>query len=425
MTAGPIDVGERIPALDVLRGFALLGIVMVNVFSFGLPAQEAFSRPPVADPVEDTGFVLMRSLFQFKWMPIFSMLFGAGLAVQVARAAARGEGFVGRYLRRTGVLLVVGLAHAWLLWYGDILVWYAVLGVGLLAVRRTSPRTLLTAGAVLLVAGGLLAGGLGVAEAAFGGGAGDRPTERLVVDDVSANEPRGWDAITAAQFDPSRPEWIRGERIAYAEGPWRDAAAFRIVTWLYGLFMLILGWGFVAFGCFLLGAGLLRTGFFDPQRRRLQGRIAAIGIGIGLPAEILGAVLVVGGGLPAAVAGFTHGLTGPLTALGFLAGITWLVSTGRTAAWDAPVRAAGRAALSVYLGQTILGLMVFQWWGLGLFAAVPRPVMLLIAAAIWLVLTAAATLWLARFRFGPAEWVWRTATYGRWQPLRRRDAAAG
>ena len=420
MTAGPIETGDRIAALDVLRGVAMLGIVMVNVFSFGLPLQEAFSRPPVSDPVEDAGFLVMRSLLQFKWMPVFSMLFGAGLAVQVARAAARGEGFVGRYLRRTGVLLLVGLIHAWLLWYGDILVWYAVLGVGLLAVRRTPPRTLLVAGAVLLVIGGLIGGGLGMAAVATSGGA-----ETVVVDASPASGPRGWDAITAAQFDPSRLEWIQAERVAYAEGPWRDAAAFRVVSWLYGLVLLVLGWGFIAFGCFLLGAGLLRSGFFAPERRRLQGRVAAICLGIGLPAEILGGVLVLGGGLPAMVAELFHGLTGPLAAVGFLAGITWLVSSGRTAAWDAPVRAAGRAALSVYLGQTILGLMVFQWWGLGLFAAVPRLVMLLIALAIWLVLSAAATLWLARFRFGPVEWVWRTATYGRWQPLRRRDAAAG
>ena len=278
---------------------------------------------------------------------------------------------------------------------------------------------------MLVVLGGLLGGALGMAAVAMDGADGDRPVASVVIEPAPGDGPRGWDAIQTANFDPSRPEWISAERRAAAEGPWADAAAFRIVSWLYGLVLLVLGWGFIVFGCFLLGAGLLRAGFFAPERQRLQGRVAAIGLGVGLPLEVLGGVLVLGGGRPAMVAELVHGLTGPITAVGFLAGITWLVSTGRTAAWDAPVRAAGRAALSVYLGQTVLGLMVFQWWGLGLFGSVPRPVMLLVAAAIWLVLAIAATLWLARFRFGPAEWLWRSATYGRWQPLRRGDAAAG
>lgn len=438
----PIAVSDRIVALDVLRGTALLGIVMVNIFTFALPLNDSFSPPAAGAPGSETvGYVIMRTFFQLKWMPIFSMLFGAGLAVQVARAAARNDAFVPRYLRRMSVLLVIGLLHAWLLWFGDILVWYAVIGLGLLLVRTVQPRRLITAGATVVVVGGLLSGTCTavptllqnvapppVTETVAGADA-DAETESTaglngdaaLAEDATA--PRGFDAIVEADFDPAQPVWRDAELVAFREGPWIDAAAFRVVSWGFGLLFIPFGFGFIVFGCFLLGAGLLRSGFFDPSRVRDQGRLAAFALGIGLPLEAVCTAVVLWGGTGAfVIAEFVHGVTGPTMAVGLLAGITWLVSRGWTRGWDLPVRAAGRAALSVYLGETIIGTAIFHWWGLGLFGDVPRLQLLGIGALIWFALAVLAMAWLQVFRFGPAEWLWRSLTYGRPQPILRSPA---
>ncbi len=443
--AGPVPVSDRIVALDVLRGLALLGIVMVNVFTFALPFMEGLAPPKDPAPAsEEAGFAIMRAFFQLKWMPIFSMLFGAGLAVQMARAAARGDGFVPRYLRRIGVLLLIGLAHALLLWFGDILVWYAVLGAFLLLVRHLAAPKLIQAGAVLVVVGGVLAGGCfsaGVlAEATVErpaasvapdaeavaptgpAGAGDEAPDASD-DGGPADPPRGFEAIVAANVDPNDPRWVEAEIAAYGEGPWADAFAFRLVSWAFALLLLPFGWAFVVFGCFMIGAGLLRSGFFDPSRSREQARVARLALLVGVPLELASAAGSIADPVGVRIAAeLVHGVSGPVMAVGLLAGITWLVSTGRTAAWDGPVRAAGRAALSVYLGQTVLGTALFHWWGLGLFADVPRLQLLVIALVIWAVLAGLATAWLGVFRFGPAEWLWRSLTYGRLQPFLRSRA---
>jgi uncharacterized protein len=152
---GPIRERDRIIALDALRGFAVLGILFVNMPFFSMPVALAAGAKGLVDApaMEEMSWAIVEILVKYKFLSLFSLLFGAGLVVQMTRAEAKGRRFVPLHLRRLGVLAAFGLAHALLLWYGDILFRYAVLGLLPLLMRKARPRTLVTV-AVVLVAGG-------------------------------------------------------------------------------------------------------------------------------------------------------------------------------------------------------------------------------------------------------------------------------
>ena len=152
-SAGPVPENQRLGTLDLLRGFALFGIFMVNMQFFAMFFGE-FIRPAVygGGPVIDVvawGFV--KAFFEYKFISLFSLLFGAGMVVQMSRAKAKGRPFIPTYLRRMAVLAVIGLIHGYLLWYGDILFVYSLVGTALLLARKWRPRTLLiTAGSIIV-----------------------------------------------------------------------------------------------------------------------------------------------------------------------------------------------------------------------------------------------------------------------------------
>lgn len=456
----PAQGAERIEALDLLRGVALFGILMVNMATFAMPMTAAMTPMPTGEPAHEiAAWAVVRTFFQFKFVSTFSLLFGAGLAIQVARGAARG-GFVARYVRRLTILLVFGFIHAHMLWYGDILFWYAVLGAFLLLFRDAKGPVLVKIGAVLVAASAVFFGliaAVGVvdqhrtqdrieaaaaameaaseADASAGaetnagtgveaGADSEGPAD--TEDPVDADDPaddvgplRGWRAI-AETGNPTDPRWIEAETVAYRDGPWIDAVLFRSLTWAFTLIIMVMGFGGVILGFFILGAGLVRVGFFDPARAPMQATVARWGIGIALPVEIMSTLGVLSGDMMIhAVAEFAHTVAGPGLAVGMVAGITWLSSTGRSRGWDRPIRTAGRAALSVYIGETVLATAIFYHWGLGQFGEIGRLEQLGLVVLIYGVLLAAANVWLRFFRFGPLEWIWRSGTYGRLQPLRR------
>ncbi len=152
-SAGPVPENQRLGTLDLLRGFALLGIFMVNMQFFTMFFGE-FIHPAVygGGPVIDVvawGFV--KAFFEYKFISLFSLRCGAGMVVQMSRAKAQGRPFIPTYLRRMAVLAVIGLVHGFLLWYGDILFIYSLIGTALLLARKWRPRTLLiTAGSIIV-----------------------------------------------------------------------------------------------------------------------------------------------------------------------------------------------------------------------------------------------------------------------------------
>lgn len=393
-TCGPVTEGERLSLLDALRGFALAGVLLANLNSLTL---YEFLSPEQRAALPTAGFdhwARMALVFfvSKKFLTLFSLLFGVGFAVQLMRAEARGGELVPTYARRLVVLLVIGLAHGTLLYWGDILRFYAVLGFVLLLFRRASSRALLWTGVALACVGWPLL--RAVADPFVGPLLQRLPSRRTA------------SAETFAIFSDSR----------YVEVVWRnpvqdltDVAQF----WYLPLFVL---------GTFLLGfwAGRQRV-FHDPHRHRaLLRRIFAGSLLVGVAGNAVGFL-----DLPAHVPvlgtsiALAASTSGPV-ALGVAYATAFALLFLRPA-WRrrlevlAPV---GRMALTNYLGQAVVCVPVFYGFGLGVGPQLGIPGRLATFALLFGAQIVFSHWWLTRFRFGPAEWVWRSLTYLRLQPMR-------
>jgi uncharacterized protein len=407
----PVFEPERIVTLDVLRGIALLGVCVANVWlwfsgiAFRFPGyREELHRFSLDSAV----FFAIAVFVSGKAISTFSFLFGHGFAIQMLRAESRGRSVVPAYVRRLTVLLILGIAHMTLLWYGDILAAYAALGFVLLLFRKRKDRTLLVWAAILLVAVPLLLGGIPWAFAAAGS---PLPTPNLA-------EIAKQNAATLAAFQNGPyPEIVR-ENLHQAG----KFYAGRKMPWL--LFVL---------GLFLIGlyAGRRRV-FEDVASHRLAFRkIARWGLSIGLPASMVTAVLqsttepdVVLARPELMLVLMTISMAGTIPlAAGYVATATLALEHPEWQRRFGIFAPAGRMALTNYLTQTVVMLLIFYPYGAGLVGRTGPAFGLVIALAVYAVQMVISRVWLTYFRFGPLEWVWRSLTYGALQPMRIRAHA--
>ncbi len=398
-TTGPVAADERLLTLDVLRGIALLGVVVANAWYWfsGLFVRMSELGPRLKTLTPDgVTYQLVNLLVNGKAIAVFSFLFGMGLAIQAARAERRGTGIAPLYLRRMAVLLAIGVTHGVLIWFGDILMAYALLGLLLLLCRKWSDRALLGSAALLLVV-------LPIALAAWSvmqSGAPAGPATDAAK--VAAENAATLDALRS--LDPARivPVNVGQYRQTYFGEFWRHVYP-------------------PIFGLFLLGLWAGRRRVFEnvPAHTAALRRVAAWGIGVGMTAGL--AFLAFRVGLlkinPAhpwfrpVFTVFRVLATEPLAA-GYVAATVLLLERP---AWRARL-AAFRMALTNYLAQSVVCIAVF--YGGGLISRVGLAPAVGIAVAIFILQMAWSAWWLARFHFGPAEWVWRSLTYGRLQPMR-------
>ncbi len=377
----PVTAGERITTLDTLRGFAVLGILVMNSIGFFLPRGSYFRIDgPGTETTLDWVLAVIAEVFvDQRFMALFSLLFGAGVALFADRAAARGDGAVGLSLWRNAVLLVIGLVHG-LLWFGDVLVVYALCAPAVVLLRNASPSLLIRAGTGFVLLPVVAAGVVNLTIGSTGEGLG----EEL---------------------------WLSGGEMS---GP---VLAFLLIDYLGR-----------ALGMMLIGVVLYRNGFLTGEApARLYKQAAAIGLGAGLVLSSIGVVVTV-------VADFS-----PRVALPSLAPTTFgtiPAAVGYAAlliAWDrgsmasgvGAVRrhlhhrlgAVGRMALTNYLAQSILGLALLP--ALIDTESLTRTTVAVFVVAVWALQLAYSAPWLRRFRYGPAEWLWRCATYRRLLPIAR------
>lgn len=479
LSLGPVARQSRINAIDVARGFALLGILSVNITFFAEP----FGQMMQLAPPEGVGNIIVHYFTKIfcegKFYPLFSMLFGMGLMLQRGRADEAGRSIYKPYLRRLAALFFLGLGHALLLWYGDILFVYSLAGTVLLFLSSCRPRTLMIVGGAFLFLSLTLSGGFAAlnmynleqmkqveaekkakeaaaetatpkgdasthsgdepsgtaasgesapgktAGASDGGGARDQDFEQFLDRTFSPKVAEFFKKMKQGKVTggPKDALWMAAEESAYRDGGFFSALAIRALSWGIFLIVCVVGFFWQVGALFCLGGALLKLRFFDPDRTHWRKRAIVLGVALGLPLSVVGVFAL--NMLPdhKVIAGvamnFGVNVGGPLMALAYISIWATLVERGVLSGLTRVLANTGRMALTNYLGQTLICTTIFYWYGFGLFGTFNDVQRFGVVLAVYAVELAWSSWWLARFRFGPMEWLWRTITYWKLQPMRR------
>ena len=409
----PITSNDRIQTLDVVRGFALFGILLMNIeMMVGPTMAPTTGVDPALTGVDRWADAAIYLLVQGKFFTLFSLLFGMGFAVMSQRATEAGRPFAGVYWRRGLALFVIGLLHALLIWSGDILVTYAVLSMFLLVFRDVPLRLLpwLAAGSFLAPLGLMM--GLGLLGSLM------QMTPELAA---------GWNDAMGEQ-GKMVAALVEGQRQAYGSGTYLEAVVQRSRDFGFALMNLMIV-GPLVFGMFLLGSWFVRSGAIaQPEKharlfKRLRWGILPLGLALVLVSFALQPTLDQATiDLRFSTAFSLSMLGSALMCLGYMA---WIVRGMQSPAWAprlAWVAPAGRMALTNYLMQSIVCTLVFYGYGLGYFQQLPRAWQVPFVFALFGMQVVLSRWWLQRFRFGPMEWVWRSLTYFTPQPMRLQAA---
>ncbi|WP_298914047.1 DUF418 domain-containing protein [uncultured Roseobacter sp.] len=400
--AAPVRARDRIESIDVLRGFALLGILLMNIQSYALVEAAYFDPSQYGDLTGTNWWVwaLSHAFADMKFMALFSMLFGAGIVLVTQTRQAKCLPTLAHHYSRNFWLLVFGLIHAYLIWYGDILVTYALAAFVLYWLRNLRALRLFILGTVLLSIPLLINLSLTLA-----------PPE--VLKEVAADFAYTMEEITA-------------ELTAY-RGSWSEAFAYRIPATLDMHLAALPGFLFWrAGGLMLIGMGLFKTGVLAGRcSARFYMKLAIAGLAVGLPLVTLSTLKLTEHGYDPLFGqlgmGIIYNYIGSIAiALAYIGVVMRLVQGKWLPGLQKRLAAVGRTAFTNYIMQSLICTFLFYGFGIGLFGYVQRWEQVLIVIAVWTLQIIIAPLWLARFRFGPLEWLWRSLTYMRLQPMRRK-----
>ena len=405
MISGPLTRKDRIASIDVLRGLALFGIVIVNAAYFGLPLSEVMSGIDSSDPVGDRiTWVLVKVFAEFKFISIFSLLFGFGIAMQRSRRLAAGRSFAGFGVRRMLILALFGLTHALGLWFGDILFMYAMVGLLLIPILLLGPGGRLTIAAIGIGWSTLVT----IAFALLGAWTITTPDPDTL--DLSH---RGFQAMMEAGFDPMHPNWIAGEITALGDGPFLHAMAFRGATFLSYVIVSIFSIYWHILGMAIIGSWLHDRGFFSPTGAGLQRNFAFVLLPIGFALSITCGVSFWFQEQYPLLAVFMTGvqmLSATMMALGIMALVTMLVRAARMPLASL-FAAVGRMSLTAYLLESVIFIALMAHWGLSWFNELSLSQLVGLAAIVYLGVTIFCLAWSSLFRMGPMEWIWRQGSY--------------
>lgn len=420
---GPVRADERIASIDVLRGFALLGILAINIMVFGT-AQWNPSINEGAVGLNVAVWAVQLVVIEGTMRCLFSMLFGAGVILLTARIERRGgsEEAADIYFRRNLWLIGFGVVHSYLLVYlGDILFFYGFAALVVFPFRKLSPRTLVILGSLILMLCVIM-------PARYYHGYQER---KAVVMAAEAAEAAGR-AITEEQQE-ARKRWEQRHQ-RYSEERQERIDTFRsgygtIFTYVLplqveahslGMYQM---WFCDVAGMMLLGMAFYRLGILSGRRSgRFYLILGGIGYALGfalrgyMTCQVLAHHFDL---LWRVIPWFTEGVGRLAVALGHLSVVMLLCKLGRPRWLLASLAAVGRMALTNYLGHTVIGIFVFFGFGFGLYGRLEFYELACVVGAIWVFQLIVSPLWLRRFRFGPGEWLWRSLTYWQRQPMRR------
>jgi uncharacterized protein len=424
----PVVEGERLSSVDVLRGVAVLGILLMNILDFGVAY-----RGPEGDLIPSAGpgwadlayWGISHVLFEGKMRGLFSLLFGAGVVLLTSRLESRsgGEAVADIYYRRTLWLIAFGLFHAYFIWSGDILFDYGLAGLALFPLRKLRPSTLITVGVLILALATLK----------------DyrAPLETRRHRDEAAAADRAEAAgktLTEEQRD-ARKQWeeeLKGLR------PTPEKVAKQVADHRAGYLTLFASRAkevarsqpkgfyhnavFDVGGMMLVGMGLMRLGVLSARRKSgVYSAMAAFGYAVGVPLGVYSGYKIWSSGFDPFVyedMGVWYTPARLAMVLGHVGLIVWLFKAGYLPGLSARLASVGRMALTNYLAASLICTFVFDGFGLGLYDRLSRHQVLVVVAAVWALQLFLSPVWLRHFQYGPAEWLWRTLTYAKRQPFR-------
>jgi uncharacterized protein len=405
--------GERVVSVDAVRGFALLGIVVTHMVEqyMGSPPPASRQHFGIVSPAVDGPALAIVQLFAVgKFFTMFSLLFGLSFFIQMDRAGRRGVAFGGRFAWRLLVLFAIGMVHH-LIYRGDILSVYALLGLLLIPFYRLSDRTLLVTALVLLAG-----------------------THRLVLSGVGTLLGV---QIPLMSVDNQQIEHYF-QAIKSGSLPTIFALNLREGFWMKMEFQFSwFGRGYQAMALFLLGLYIGRHGWHERanELRRWIWRLTIGGLGLALVSASTVAAVIILGGLPKSetdirtwqkfVGGTAYDWFNLGVAALLMGGFLLLYHTRTVGGTLSRLAPAGQTALTTYVGQSLIGTFILYGHGLNWSGEIGAATAVMLAFLIFAAQLTVATTWLRYFRFGPLEWIWRSATFGRLQPVRARPPAPG
>lgn len=377
------ELSERIHSLDVLRGFSLLGILLVNMISFHSPF--GYYNPYEWWKFDDlVVYTWIDVLIQGSFYPIFAMMFGYGMAIMQKRSLMRGTPFYKISIRRLTVLLLFGIVHAFLIWHGDILITYALMGFLLLLFLRLPGRVLLGIGAGLYLLPQLTMSALMIAVSVF------EPVALADFTDIAGLN-------QAAQV--------------YSTGSFKEITIQRFIDWsVNNSFMGFIFYVFMILPLMMIGAGASKLDWL--QKANTQKKkwtiILIVFFILGLAAKCVPFFM----GFSVSIQYVQDVIGGPLLGIAYIAVIVLLMTNQSVARLLKPLASAGKMSISIYLMQSLIGTLIFYHYALGLYGKVSMSTGTWLAVAIYVIQVIFAELWLSKFKQGPVEKLWRTLTYG-------------
>jgi len=388
----PTQSNERIEFVDILRGFALFGVLAMNMKAY---SGHSFTISTIADSIDRTTVVLLQFFFQAKFYSLFSFLFGWGMATQLVRAADRGTRFIPVYLRRIFILLGIGVIHGLFIWKGDVLTVYALLAPLLVLFRNRSSKTLLISSVACLTLSVVMV----------------LPGETMDAVRLWYNE---------------HTNFLRHNTLPlqlYATGTYTEILKLRQELFT-GMFSGFIFWFGNIFSMFLLGLYVGKRGIFKNIREHLPLVRKVMWIGLILGLFFNGIFLrtnlqpnwLPGEYTRLATSG-ARTIGAPALMLFYVCVIVLLVQKETWISRLTSLAPVGRMALTNYLMQSVICTLIFYGYGLGLYGEISPTVGLITSIIIYLGQMRFSTWWMERYQFGPLEWLWRSLTYRKRQPI--------
>ncbi|MCA0149006.1 MULTISPECIES: DUF418 domain-containing protein [Rossellomorea] len=381
----PIEQSERIVTLDVIRGFSLLGIFIINMISFHSPFLYLDPYTWWKTPEDTALFPWIDVLVQASFYPLFAMMFGYGLGIQQQRATMKGTSFYLFGVRRLLILLGIGCIHAFLIWSGDILINYAVFGLILLGFMRLSGKGLMWLGGILFLMPQLFFSIL------------------LVL--MTFSDPTGVTNYTNIAA-------LQDSVAAYASGSFSSIMEQRFQDWYIvnspdNLLFLLLS----ILPMMMIGAGASKLQLLSKVRKHKKVWMITGGCTLLVGIIIKSLPLLIESNF--AYSYIQDFLGGPFLSVSYAIILSLLLLNEKMMKWSKPFASVGKMSLSNYLMQSIIGTLIFYSYGFGLYGEVTLTTGTMLAVGIYVIQVILSEIWLSKFQYGPVEKLWRVLSYGR------------